>query len=224
MKTLFQFITLFAVALLTVTSCSKEDVNVTEDVENYTNEVVYEFERDCNAGHKGCFEFVWPLGITYPEGETIEYDDYETLRAGIKEWREANPDASERPKLSFPLDIMGNDGTIYTIDDKEELKAVVKRCVKAYWNNSDHRNHFNNSCFRMVFPINIKYPNGNVATFTNKHDLKAALRIWKNANPDAEQRPHIAFPVNLILKSSGNAVTIDSRLDLIRLKNECSGG
>ncbi len=223
MKTSIQLFTILAIALLTITSCTKEEVNVV-DVENYTNQVMFEIERDCNAGHKGCFEFVWPLTINFADGLDVEFEDYSSLRAGIKRWKEANPDVDQRPQLSFPLEIMGPDGTIYTIDSKDELKKIVRRCARAYWNTGDHRKHFNNECFKVVLPVSLLFPNGQVITFETRVGLKSALRAWKAEHPNAETFPKLAFPINVLIKDSGNTVVIDSAVDIVRLKETCSAG
>ena len=222
MKTSIQVITFFALALLTITSCTKEDVNITTDVENYTNEAMYELDRESNAGHRGCFEFVWPLTIDFPDETSVEFEDYQSIREGIARWKEANPEVDGRPQLSFPLEIIGPDGTVYTIDSKEELKKIVKRCARAYWNDGNFRKHLNNQCFKVVLPVTIKFPSGHKVTFDTRVGLKSALRAWKAENPDAEVFPHLAFPINVLIKDTGDQVVIDSAADLLRLKETCS--
>lgn len=221
MKTSIQLFSILLIALLTITSCTKEDVNVV-DVENFTSEVMYELEKEGNAGHRGCFEFVWPLTINFPDETTADFEDYETLRAGISRWKEANPDVEGRPQLAYPLEIIGPDGTIYSVDSKDELKNIVRRCVRAYWNNKDYRSHFNNACFKVVLPVSMKFPSGDVITFETRVGLKSALRAWKAENPDAEVFPQLAFPINVLIKSTDTTVVIDSEADLIRLKETCS--
>lgn len=222
MKTLIQFISVFVIALLTITSCTKEDVNVV-DVENYTNEAMFEIDKESNTGHKGCFEFVWPLEIVFPDETTAEFEDYQSLREGIKRWKEANPDVDGRPQLSFPLEIMGPNGGVYTIESKAQLKHIVKRCIKAYWDNCNPRHHFNRECFRVVLPVNIKFPSGQIIEFETRIGLKSALRAWKAENPDAEEHPELAFPVNVLIKETGEKVEIATVADLRRLKETCSG-
>ena len=223
MKTSIQLITIFAIALLTITSCTKEEVNVV-DIDNYTADAMYELERECNAGHKGCFEFIWPLTIDFPNGQSVEFDDYTSIRAGIRRWKAANLDVEGRPQLSFPLEIMGPDGTIYSIDSKAELKKIVRRCARAYWNLKDLRGHFNTECFKVVLPVTIMFPSGRVVQFDTRVGLKSGLRAWKAEHPNAEEFPKLTFPVNVLIKETGNTVVIDSAADLIRLKETCSAG
>jgi len=221
MKTSIQFLTILAITLLTITSCTKEDVNVV-DIENYTADAMYELERECNAGHKGCFEFIWPLTIDFPDETSLEFEDYTSIREGIKRWKEANPDVEGRPRLSFPLEIVGADGTMYTINSKAELNKIVRRCARAYWDLKDLRGHFNTQCFQVIVPVSIQFPSGRVVQFDTRTGLKAGLRAWKAENPDAEEFPKLAFPVNVLIKETGSTVIIDSASDLLRLKETCS--
>ena len=221
MKTSIQLITFLAIALLTITSCTKEEVNVV-DIENYTSDAMYELEREGNAGRHGCFEFVWPLTIDFPDETSISFDDYTSIREGIQRWKTANPDVEGRPQLSFPLEIIGPDGTFYTIDSKEELKRIVRRCARAYWDIKNLRGHFNTECFKVVLPVSIMFPSGRVVQFDTRVGLKSGLRAWKAENPDAEEFPQLAFPVNVLIKDTGSTVVIDSAADLLRLKETCS--
>ena len=221
MKSIIQISAIFCLAMLTAISCTKDDVNI-QDVENYTNETVYEMDREANCGRKGCFDFVWPIDIVFPDETGAEVGSYEELKEAVKAWKEANPDVDGRPQLGFPLDIMSREGDIYTLDSREDLKRVVKICIRAYWAHHDHRGHWANSCFKVKFPVNIKFPNGTVVEAVNRVELKVLLRAWKANNPNSDARPHLAFPINVEL-ASGLEVIIDSREDLIALKEEYSG-
>lgn len=221
MKTSIQLLAFLAIALFTITSCTKDAENII-DIDNYTADVMYELERESNAGHKGCFEFVWPLTIDFPDATSIDFEDYESIREGIARWKEANPDVEGRPQLAFPLEIIGPNGTIYTIDSKDELKRIVRRCARAYWDVKNLRGHFNTHCFQVILPVTIQFPSGRVIQFDTRTGLKAGLRAWKAEHPNAEEFPQIAFPVNVLIKETGNTVVIDSAADLLRLKETCS--
>lgn len=222
MKTLFQILTVFSATLFLVTSCSKEEVNVT-DVENYINESVFGLEKQCNAGKMGCFEIVWPLSIIFPDGTSGTYEDQDALRSGIQSWKEANPDASERPGLSFPVDIVDEEGTLFTILDQEDLRSVVRECRRTYFGNHSHRGHPRNSCFSIVFPLSIDFSDDGVVEFQTKEELKTALRDWRDNNPSTEVRPSFLFPINVVLKETQEQVSVGSAEDLVQLKEDCRG-
>lgn len=221
MKNLFQILSLVFAGLL-VSSCTKEELNI-QDVQNYTDQAMFEIQKEANVGTKGCFEFVWPISVQFEDGTVTEFEDFQSMREGIKEWKAANPEATTRPQLVFPIEIIGPDGTIYTLESKEELKVVINRCKKAYWNR-DFRGHFNNACFKVVLPVTLALPNGNTFTFETRTELKLALREWKSNNPDADEHPTLAFPINVLIKDLGETVVVDSAEDLQRLKETCEEG
>ena len=51
--------------------------------------------------------------------------------------------------------------------------------------------------------------------------LKAALKEWKEANPDAEVRPTLVFPINVTDKSTEEVVSVNSKEELQALKAAC---
>lgn len=222
MKSLIQVLTVFSASLLLVTSCSKEDANVT-DVENYINESVFHLERECNAGRKGCFEFVWPLTIEFPDGTAETFDDQGALRDGIQNWKEVNTEIEDRPSLSFPLDIVDEGGTIFTLFDRDELREIVRECRRTYFQNHSHRGHPRNSCFTVDFPVSIDFPVDGIISFDSKEELKAALRDWREANPDAAEFPSLVFPINITLKETGETQSVGSKEDLKQIKEDCRG-
>ena len=143
--------------------------------------------------------------------------DQDALRAGITTWKEANPDATTRPQPVFPLDILDEDGTLFTISSREELKEVVSTCKDSF----GRRGHSRKSCIEINYPISIAYPDATTATFDDRMLLKAALKEWKEANPDAEERPTLVFPINVTDKSTEEVVSVNSKEELQALKAAC---
>jgi len=204
------------VALLTITSCTKEDVNI-QEIENYTEASLDGIERSCKTGKHGCFEFVWPIALEFADGTVTEFDDQEQLRAGIKAWKEQYPNATAKPDLVFPLDILDEEGTLFNIATQEELRTVVRSCR----DNFGRRGHAKKSCFDVNYPISIVYPDASTASFDDRRSLKEALREWKEANPDAETRPAIEFPINVTMKDTDEMIEVNSKEELQALKEDC---
>ena len=90
------------------------------------------FGKHGPRGHRGkcnaCFEIVFPIDISFPDGTTAEAADRMALKTLIREWKENNPDVEERPEIVFPIDVEMEDGTIVTVNDLEELKALKESC------------------------------------------------------------------------------------------------
>ena len=46
-------------------------------------------------------------------------------------WKEANPDAEERPSIAMPYDVELKDGTIVTIESEDDLIALFEDCSRS---------------------------------------------------------------------------------------------
>lgn len=204
-------------AMLLVTSCTKEDVVNIQSTENFTEGSVDSLQSKCKTGKHGCFEFVWPISLAFEDGTIAEYEDYTTLKAGIRAWKEANPEATERPDLVYPVDIMDEDGTLITVTSDEELQAVVQECRSSYKGRSSSRE----ACVSINYPISIQYPDETTESFEDRSALKTALRAWKEANPDAEVRPSLVYPIEVTLVSTDEVITVNSSDELSAIKEEC---
>ncbi len=218
----------FAIAMI-LTSCDKEGID--ELTENFTTdtEVTTEAARAGN-GTGSCYDLVYPLSIAFPDGTTAEAADQGTLKEMKEAWKAANPDAEERPSLVFPLQI-DIDGEITDIADADALQEVKQACSGDRGNGRDGNNNGrdgrdNNdrsgsrNCYSTVFPVTIAFADGSTAEAADKEAAKAAIAAWKEANPDAEERPSIAFPYDVQLQDS-SIVTIDSEMALATLKETC---
>jgi hypothetical protein len=227
-----------------MTSCSDNNDSSldSETVENFVNQSVYSFQEESNAGKFGCFEFVFPITIAYPDGTTEEAADYEALRANIKEWIEANGesldlparDSSRRfrfgykadipwdqlPTLVFPVEVLSSEGEATTISSREELFELKKTCRKDFYGGRGKHDHGRGDrCFTLVFPITLDLPDGGTITATDSKDLKTQLRAWK-ATYDGTERPSLQFPVTVQLEDESTQ-EIASKEDLEALKSTC---
>jgi len=75
-------------------------------------------------------------------------------------------------------------------------------------------------CFEIVFPITINFPDSSSTEVSSYEELVEAIRTWRLENPDAEGRPMIALPFEVITKH-GEIITIDSKEKLHRLRRSC---
>lgn len=88
-----------------------------------------EYRRQHHDDRRGakCFKFVLPVTFTMPDGSSLtvnEEEDFKHLRA----WRDENPDAEEKPQLSFPVTIIYPDETEIEIASHEELVQARQEC------------------------------------------------------------------------------------------------
>ncbi len=231
---------------LFITSCSDsdEDTIVTvETTENFVDQSVFSLQTEGNIGKMGCFEFVFPISIVYPDATEESVDDYETLRTSLRAWFEENADAlgldsdSTRrfnrgiikdidsellPSLAYPLEVMTEDGEVVTVNSKEELKTLKKQCRRSFYGeNGRHGHRRGDKCFSLVFPVTIVLPDETTFMAEDRADLKSQLREWKAANPDVDVRPMLQFPVTVQLEDE-STVDVASSEELQELKETCS--
>lgn len=84
-------------------------------------------------GHRlrplACFDIVFPMTIEFPDGTTQTVADRQAFREAIRTWRAANPTATERPHLTFPITVkMTADGSEIVVNSREELRTLKEGC------------------------------------------------------------------------------------------------
>ena len=93
-------------------------------------------KRDCwdedEGGERECFELVLPVTFVMPDGAVVTVENEDGYMA-LREWYVANPDSEEEPVLQYPVDIVyynedGEEGTIVTINNEEEMEAAKAEC------------------------------------------------------------------------------------------------
>lgn len=238
-------ILLFAAALSTtlfITSCSDDLSSGVSDemTENFVDQSVYSIQAEANAGRFGCFEFVFPINIIFPDGTNTEVSDYESMRSTLKAWFEANgedlnlpergqgrpnPDelsSDQLPTLDFPVEIITEEGETVSIADRQELFELKRQCRRSFYGGHGHHGHgMGDRCFTLVFPVTIAFPDDTSEEVADRRALKMALRAWKEANPEAEERPELQFPLTVALQDD-TTQEVASKEDLEALKESCS--
>lgn len=199
---------------LIIIACNKDD-NVTE-VENFVDSTIAKMEDGRMGGKKLCYELIYPVTVNFADGTSAEVNSKPELRDAIRSWKEANPDADQRPELAFPLSLLDEDGNVIEVLNQEELIALKSTC-------RGRPHHGWKRCFSVVFPVTINFPDGTDATAASKEELRAAMKAWKENNPDSTERPELAFPITLELVD-GTQVTVDSKEEIHALKEECRNG
>lgn len=85
-------------------------------------------EKDEDKDEKECFDFVYPVSMTMPDGTTVTGNDEDALDTALKNWYNANPNATDEPTFDYPLQIIFEDGTTKTINNETELKDAYDDC------------------------------------------------------------------------------------------------
>ncbi len=202
---------------LLLVACNKDDdTNDILDVQSFTVSTLKEMSKQCDFGRGGCYELVYSIDILFADGTTATVNSNEELKEAIVTWKEANPDATERPTFAFPLEVINEDGEVITVESKEALRELSAEC-----RNDGRGKHKNRkACFRLVFPISLDFPDGTTSSFESRQEMKTALRAWKEANPDAEERPTLSFPITVVDKD-GTETIVNSQEELKAMKEAC---
>jgi len=226
----------FAIAMI-VTSCEKEGID--ELTENFTPDTALaatlvtanarsgdQNQQAENRGNNGnrrgsCFDLVYPLTIAFPDGTTAEATDQDALKELKQAWKEANPDAEERPSLVFPIQI-DQDGEITDIADAEALREAKQACRGDKGSRGRDRGGRKNKCFQVVYPVKLVLLDGSTVTVEDRTGKRTAIQAWKEANPDAEDgaKATIGFPLTVELTDE-TQMTLSSEEELAALKETC---
>ena len=175
------------------------------------------FDRD-NFGEKrnwNCFDIVYPITIMLPNGSSYLIDseedsDLET----IKSYYEENQGADERPSIIFPVNIIDHEGETKAINSEEEMEDAYRHC--------SGRDRDKRECFGLVFPVTYIMPDGSSYEIADEDgESWAELKAWYDANPEAEERPELQYPVDIMYESEDRTVTISNEEEMLAAKEEC---
>jgi hypothetical protein len=100
-----------------------------EDCEKHDKDECKNDDKDYDDwDKKDCFDFVYPVSMTMPDGATVTGADEDALDTAIKNWYIANPNSTAEPTFNFPIQIEYEDGTIKTINDNTALEVAYDDC------------------------------------------------------------------------------------------------
>ena len=75
-----------------------------------------------------CFEVIYPIDVTLPDGTTQTVNSDDELEQLIETWYEQNPESEECPTPNFPIDIITSDMDTVAINSEMELDNVIEEC------------------------------------------------------------------------------------------------
>lgn len=159
-------------------------------------------------GLRDCFDFVFPVSLTVPDGSTITLESKDDWSL-VKDWYEANPDAEGRPEFVYPLEVEFGDSTL-VINNAEELEAAKGAC---------EIDRQCGRCFELVLPVTYTMPDGSEITIATQDDW-ALIDAWYEDNPDVSERPELVFPVD-IQYANDSIVTVNSAEELRGARAQC---
>ncbi|MEL6925783.1 MAG: hypothetical protein AAFO94_17185, partial [Bacteroidota bacterium] len=105
------------------------------------------------------------------------------------------------------------DGSIITVDSKEDVAALLEECDVP----GKRRR-----CFSLNYPVTVEFAGGSTFEAATGVALKRVIKEWRENNPDAmpEDYPSLVFPYEVTLKN-GEVITIESQEDQKELRETC---
>lgn len=225
---------MFGLVLLGLVACQKNTEDLT-GLQYYTDNAMDSLHMNGTCGRGGCFEFVYPISVQFPDGNVLAVNSNEELRTAIHDWKASNPDATGRPELVFPLSVVDTSGTVILVETKEDLQALAAACGGGFGHGPQgHKGHggkggpgdpgfgHGEACFTPVFPLSLIFPDSSTVEVADQQALHDALHAWRENNPGVSGHPEIAFPVTVTL-SDGTQMTVNSKEELQDLIQSCRG-
>ena len=79
------------------------------------------------------------------------------------------------------------------------------------WDRDDDKEDW--KCFDLVFPITFDMPDGSTITVTSDdEDSWAEIKAWYETNPDAEEKPALQYPVEIIYEDETITINDDDEM------------
>ncbi len=203
-----------------ITSCSTDDLD--DENIDFTENFTYDLEKnEGEARENDCFELVFPISFTMPDGSILDVEEDQSIRELLSEWKENNPDVEGKPELNLPITVILNEtGEELVLSSHEEIRNLKKDCG---FGKGKGKHGGKRKCFEIQLPVSFTTSDGSTITVEEGQSIKDVLKEYKENNPDVESRPELNFPITVILKEDGLELAIDSEEELKELKEECHG-
>ncbi len=151
-----------------------------------------------------CFQFVFPLTLSYNDGTVITVATYE----GLLDVLTAETETLFIVGIAFPFQVQ-QEGAVTTIDDEAEFYALIEGCGFSPIN--DDVLQF--SCLQFVFPISAVNDNGVTIVVNTQAELESLLI--------GGTLVEIVFPINVI--QNNEVIVVNDLYELFELYDECDG-
>ena len=199
MKKTILFFTLLA--LVAFSSCDKEGKN-------------FDKEYDKDYDKEECFELVYPVTFTMPDGSNITGDE-ETVWSELKDWYNAHPDSKEEATLIYPVEVVFDDSETKTIENEDEMVLLKKVCDDKDYD----KDYDKEECFDFVYPVTFTMSDGTTITGDDEETIDSAMKDWYIAHPDSKEEPSLNYPVDIIFEDESTQTIANDDEMLLALKD-----
>jgi len=151
-----------------------------------------------------CFNFVFPLTLSYNDGTVITVATYE----GLLEILTMESETLFLVGIAFPFQVQ-QEGAVTTIDNEAEFYALIQDCGFSTIN--DDVLQF--SCFQLVYPISVINNNGSTVEVYTQGEFESLLISGEIVE--------IVFPITVI--QANETLVVNDLYELFDLYDECDG-
>ncbi|AWI25695.1 Kazal-type serine protease inhibitor domain-containing protein [Flavobacterium pallidum] len=216
-KLLFLFL---SVAALALTSCADESpvnnpVNTDASISLRTTlkqikKTIGTAGRDGSGDQALCFNFVYPITLSYNNGTVIEVNSYDGLIALL----EAETENFYLEGIQFPFQVQ-EEMTITTINNEDEFMALVQSCG---FDTIDEEIYVFD-CYDIVYPFSVINQDNETITIHNESELYSFF-----ASPTSNSDDYIVdFVYPISLTANGQTYEVNNLYELFELFDECEG-
>ena len=173
--------------------------------------------KDCNTRvgpdtpRALCYVIVFPVTVSLPDGTKVKVESADALNKLIREW--AAKGGRQKPVIDFPHDVKLKDGSVITIANSEDLKALEETCK----GRKNPGGPVFKVCFEYQFPLQVKKSNGELITVNSPEELERVLK----GDRTTSGKSTIVFPFVVKLRETGEILTIANEADLKALNERC---
>ncbi|MEO1411963.1 MAG: hypothetical protein AAFW73_18890 [Bacteroidota bacterium] len=173
-------------------------------------------KSEAGKDQQDCFELVYPLTWTLPDGSEVSMNAAEDWSA-IKAWYEAHPDTDAKPELNYPVQIAwpGKDA-LATLNGAAELEAAKKYCGAEKWD----ADQAGADCFKLIYPLIWTLPDGSEVLMDDAEDW-TAIKAWYESHPPTDIQPELNYPVEIVWPDKDVFKVIESAAEMEAAKEEC---
>lgn len=150
-----------------------------------------------------CFDFAYPITLSFNNGASVTVSSYEGLIALLEE---------ESPELflagiAYPFQVQ-QEGIVVTVTSEAGFQALLEDC--GYTGFDDEIE--NSYCFDVVFPVSVVTANG---TF----EINSQAELITYLNGSATGGIQLVFPISVL--QSGQVITVNNIYEMFEIIESC---
>ncbi|MFI8378575.1 hypothetical protein [Leeuwenhoekiella sp. NPDC079379] len=161
-----------------------------------------------------CFQFVYPISLSYSDGSIIVVSDFNNLLEIIlNESLEKHING-----IAFPFDVKVSDnGSISTISDEADFKALINNCGYEVVDYTQLK-QISGACFTISYPVSLRINEASMLFLTEEELSNYIISNYKTI-----VSINLEYPLSVSLIASGQTEILNDDYEVIYLIRESCG-